>query len=189
MPCTVFFNNFEASCHNFHVWEITQLLSFQSLKAWQNMWYMNSPSMLELTRRQLNVWISLLHKCICWLLIYLWIANNCRSGSLSRTPIPTIRMTESGLASISSFYPISSADAESGLNSTRDVLELDSDNTETLRPTTWEIVWRLVNDIESERTILNCSSTLPQQVTSFLIKDGPWASGETPSMLMNGDVM
>lgn len=45
-------------------------------------------------------------------------------------------MTESGLASISSFYPISSADAESGLNSTRDVLELDSDNTETLRPTT-----------------------------------------------------
>ena len=96
-------------------------------------------------------------------------------------------MTESGLASISSFYPISSADAESGLNSTGDVLEADSNNTETLRPTTWEILSRLVNDIKYEHIILNCSSTLSQQVLSFLIGDWPKAYRGTSYLLINAD--
>ena len=61
--------------------------------------------------------------------------NYFRLGSQSRTAIPTIRMTESGLASNSNFYPVSSVDVESGFSSTRDV-ESDLDNPETRRPTT-----------------------------------------------------
>ena len=45
-------------------------------------------------------------------------------------------MTEEGLASISNFYPESSVDVESGLNTTRNVVDHDLDNPETPRPTT-----------------------------------------------------
>ena len=62
--------------------------------------------------------------------------NYCRLGSQSSTAIPTIRMTESGLANISNFYPVSSVDLESGLNSTREVVDANLDNTETLNSTT-----------------------------------------------------
>jgi hypothetical protein len=58
----------------------------------------------------------------------------CRLGSQSRTSLPTIRLTESGLASIASFYPATSVDAESGLNSTRQVVESELDDANTVIP-------------------------------------------------------
>jgi hypothetical protein len=55
-----------------------------------------------------------------------------------RTSVPTIRLTESGLASIASFYPSTSVGAEGGLSSTRQVVgsELDDDDTVIPPPTT-----------------------------------------------------
>ena len=55
-----------------------------------------------------------------------------RSGS--QNTVPTIRLTESGLANIASFYPVTSVDVESGLNSTREVVESELHDMNTVSP-------------------------------------------------------
>ena len=65
---------------------------------------------------------------------YAYTDNYRRLGRESRTAVPTIRLTESGLASIASFYPTSSVDAESGLNSTHQVIESELDDVNTVSP-------------------------------------------------------